>query len=805
MNLYKINNFVNIPRLKLHKKYFVVFLILAVFMVQQISIMGPSIFKSANNDNKDLIIVFGNDSTISSAVIELQNLNPGITTINFNPNTIKEVALKTTGSMYLVGHGSTKGLKFKNEILPWDDLVNTLIVSPASFIGFVACDSFGAMKYASTVLHKSNIYGLSGNVEPIYAALLITTMKHIQLKETNQISQSEQLLASRFQEIQQMNYYPTLSNNFLDINYWYTLAYNRLSSPSTGDYYGDSIVRGVTEAGSYASIYENYPDYYWMGMAAWVVLSVNVGKLILKALIGDGSLFGSSVSTMYVVCNSLYYQYFGNTITSSILQYIITQLFPNLFSYFLDFLNILSFGAYKAIAINLAEQIFAEFTSLESTIYYHAVWAFLANAAGGYKLVDYLFRANSAINSDYVYSDSGAQSNFDNHFYYVDNYWKAPETSSKVSSLQYGASKILTYEQQYVVDPTYSYYALSTDILSLIGFSWFGPDWTGNSNVLHFLQGDIPFADMNNKYDRVNWAINYLLPYYVQNNRLEIDSYHYIKNAFDALIQNGQLKGGYYTYSPLSMPDTFTGITISGGSSAVTGVSQQFTAKIGGLTAPVLFPVSLYTDWGDGSNTGWVSSNIYTSDSYSTIDLSHTYHAAGTYTIKTKFSFGLDSRFSSLESGYYTRSVYVADPPVLGCVAKNTPILLANGQNRNVQALKIGDQLMGYDYQTGQLIPVTLTNLTMSRVHTLININDGLLKLTPDDQPIYISNSTYTGWVINPKDLQVGDLMLDPVHNVWIPITSLTWEHGNFKVYDVRTSIVDNFIGGGVLLDRKVY
>lgn len=138
-----------------------------------------------------------------------------------------------------------------------------------------------------------------------------------------------------------------------------------------------------------------------------------------------------------------------------------------------------------------------------------------------------------------------------------------------------------------------------------------------------------------------------------------------------------------------------------------------------------------------------------------------------------------------------------------GCVAQNTPILMANGQVRKVQSLKIGDQLEGYDYQYGGTTQVTLTNLTVSRVNELVVINQGFLRLTTTDQPIYIRNSTYTGWVINPINLQVGDQMYNPTANSWVTINSLQDVYGHFKVYDIHASPYDNFIANGVLLDAK--
>ena len=138
-----------------------------------------------------------------------------------------------------------------------------------------------------------------------------------------------------------------------------------------------------------------------------------------------------------------------------------------------------------------------------------------------------------------------------------------------------------------------------------------------------------------------------------------------------------------------------------------------------------------------------------------------------------------------------------------GCVFQNTPILMANNKYKMVQNLKIGDLLLGYNFENDLISYVRLTNLTMTRQNEILNINDRFLALTPTDQPIFIRNSTYIGWVRDPRDLKIGDELFEPVTDSWVSITSLTYQSGNFKVYDVKTDPFNNFIAKGILLDQK--
>ena len=157
-------------------------------------------------------------------------------------------------------------------------------------------------------------------------------------------------------------------------------------------------------------------------------------------------------------------------------------------------------------------------------------------------------------------------------------------------------------------------------------------------------------------------------------------------------------------------------------------------------------------------------------------------------------------------SSQITLTNYVPPPPGGGCVAKNTYILMTNGVDSiKVQNLKVGDWVLGYDTMLGAKVPVQVTDITNTKVDSLIDINNGLLKVTLYDQPIWVRSSTIFGWVINPIDLQVGYEIYDGITNSWINITSLNIiNYQNFEVFDVKTSPQNNFFANGILVDRKI-
>jgi hypothetical protein len=134
-----------------------------------------------------------------------------------------------------------------------------------------------------------------------------------------------------------------------------------------------------------------------------------------------------------------------------------------------------------------------------------------------------------------------------------------------------------------------------------------------------------------------------------------------------------------------------------------------------------------------------------------------------------------------------------------GCVLYNTSITMADGKTVPVQTVKLGDQIIGYDVQTGTFVTETVTSNNCTTVDEVLSINNGLLYVTPTDQPIYTDH----GWVINPQDIMIGWKIYNPTTNTWITVQSVRILEGNFRVYDLQATQPNTFIGNGILLDRK--
>jgi len=66
-----------------------------------------------------------------------------------------------------------------------------------------------------------------------------------------------------------------------------------------------------------------------------------------------------------------------------------------------------------------------------------------------------------------------------------------------------------------------------------------------------------------------------------------------------------------------------------------------------------------------------------------------------------------------------------------------------------------------------------------------------------------MKNETYTGWVRDPRDPSIGDMLFNPVINEWISITRMVFVHHRDPSLRSRHQRAHNFMANGFLLDKK--
>lgn len=146
------------------------------------------------------------------------------------------------------------------------------------------------------------------------------------------------------------------------------------------------------------------------------------------------------------------------------------------------------------------------------------------------------------------------------------------------------------------------------------------------------------------------------------------------------------------------------------------------------------------------------------------------------------------------------------------CFVKGTPVLMANGTHKNIENVKIGDQVIGFDGKK----KVTETVLELEspvRDHIVtVTFSDGSKLQMTDEHPLY----TDSGWksvspdntaLENPQlavgKLKNGDKVLNS-HGQYVAITSMVYKTGQVQTYNLKSvSGHNNYYAGGKLAHNK--
>jgi hypothetical protein len=162
---------------------------------------------------------------------------------------------------------------------------------------------------------------------------------------------------------------------------------------------------------------------------------------------------------------------------------------------------------------------------------------------------------------------------------------------------------------------------------------------------------------------------------------------------------------------------------------------------------------------------------------------------------------GVSSELTLPISTSCTINLKVAAPP--GCVAEGTQITMADWSTKPVERIRVGDQILGYDILTNSYVTETVMTVSSTKVPAVLNINSGELRTTPNDQPIYVRNSSCQGWVTDPSRIEIGWEVLDAANGVWVLVSIVEYEFNKTKVYDFQTDGPSTYLANGYLLLDK--
>lgn len=146
------------------------------------------------------------------------------------------------------------------------------------------------------------------------------------------------------------------------------------------------------------------------------------------------------------------------------------------------------------------------------------------------------------------------------------------------------------------------------------------------------------------------------------------------------------------------------------------------------------------------------------------------------------------------------------------CFVAGTKILMANGSEKNIEDVNVGDKVMGYDGKKQIAVTVQELESPVRDHHYSVILADGTILGMTNEHPLY----TEDGWKsISPKHtaeenpqlkvqtLTVGDKVLTDAGN-YIEIAAMDYFAGKVQVYNLKkVSGYNNFYADGVLAHNK--
>lgn len=146
------------------------------------------------------------------------------------------------------------------------------------------------------------------------------------------------------------------------------------------------------------------------------------------------------------------------------------------------------------------------------------------------------------------------------------------------------------------------------------------------------------------------------------------------------------------------------------------------------------------------------------------------------------------------------------------CFVAGTQILMANGTEKNIEDVKVGDKVMGYDGKKQVAVTVQELESPVRNHHYNVILADGTILGVTNEHPLYTSE----GWKsISPKhtaeenpqlkvkSLTIGDKVLTDSGD-YVEVVAMDYFAGAVQVYNLKkVSGHNNFYADGVLAHNK--
>lgn len=175
----------------------------------------------------------------------------------------------------------------------------------------------------------------------------------------------------------------------------------------------------------------------------------------------------------------------------------------------------------------------------------------------------------------------------------------------------------------------------------------------------------------------------------------------------------------------------------------------------------------------------------------------------------------------NLDDGDGCSSTCQTETTSTSCFVAGTKISMADGSQKNIEEVKVGDEVISYDIFNQETVKSKVLAMESPNREGYYSINNGLINVT-DEHPFYTKKKFgIVGWAaIDPMkgkldligseiegeevySLEVGDYLFNIVGE-WIPINSIEYYPGVLKTYNIKT--VDRyhkFFANEILVHNK--
>lgn len=140
-------------------------------------------------------------------------------------------------------------------------------------------------------------------------------------------------------------------------------------------------------------------------------------------------------------------------------------------------------------------------------------------------------------------------------------------------------------------------------------------------------------------------------------------------------------------------------------------------------------------------------------------------------------------------------SLYGSGAEKGGCFVKGTQVVMANGRHKNIEDIEVGDYILTRHKDTAVPVRARVIGTHQADADGYLTIN-GQIKVTANHR-IWVNG----GWQ-EAGTVQPGDYLMNQQGN-WIRVSSIEWQRGKARVYNLAVYEHNSYFADGVLVHNS--